>query len=212
MSPAVRSERSNAAAGRSWLWVALGDSTGLGVGARAGGYVARVHDSLRRRGLRVDLRNLCRSGATSRDVRAIAERSLPRGIDFATLAVGINDLHRGIAPEIHADAIDAILTRLRAHGARTIIVANLPDASLAPVVPAGYRAALAKAIERLNDAAAPIVAGHGATLVDLHGPSRTLLAASNLFCGDGFHPSDAGYEAWAEIMRPVVEAALEAAT
>src|ERR671916_2521082 len=50
------------------VYVALGDSTGAGVGAREGGYVLRLFNRLveRRPGSR--LNNLCVSGATTVDV------------------------------------------------------------------------------------------------------------------------------------------------
>ena len=49
-------------------YVALGDSTGVGVGARNGGYVARLFQRIERVRPASRLTNLCVSGATTADV------------------------------------------------------------------------------------------------------------------------------------------------
>ena len=50
------------------VYVALGDSTGAGVGARQGGYVARIFKRLLERRPGSKLSNLCVSGATTADL------------------------------------------------------------------------------------------------------------------------------------------------
>ena len=49
-------------------YVALGDSTGVGVGARNGGYVARLFQNIASERPESKLTNLCVSGATTADV------------------------------------------------------------------------------------------------------------------------------------------------
>ena len=57
------------------VYVALGDSTGAGVGAREGGYVVRLFKHIEERRPGSKLSNLCVSGATTADVlRAQLER------------------------------------------------------------------------------------------------------------------------------------------
>jgi lysophospholipase L1-like esterase len=48
-------------------------------------------------------------------------------------------------------------------------------------------------------------ARHGLVLIDLYALSRELLPGRELFSPDGFHPSAAGYQAWAERMLPLVK-------
>ena len=50
------------------VYVALGDSTGSGVGAREGGYVIRLFKRIEERRAGSKLTNLCVSGATTEDV------------------------------------------------------------------------------------------------------------------------------------------------
>jgi lysophospholipase L1-like esterase len=194
---------------REITWVALGDSTGVGIGARRGGYAERASRELVARGRAVRLVNLASSGATAVDVLRIARRA-PEG-ELATLAVGINDLRRGVGPEAFAATCDAILQLLEPRISGPILVANLPDVSVAPIVPEPMRPAVAAAIESYNAALANVVRGGRRRLVDLHRESRThLVSRDDLFCFDGFHPSDEGYEVWSKILVPELEAALAA--
>src|SRR5947209_4099613 len=102
-----------------FMYVALGDSTGVGVGAKSGaGYVDRIVMHLRERTTDLVVANLCMSGATSTTVR---ERqlgaALARRPKLATVMVGGNDLWRGVAPETFAKNLDAIGDNLSRIGA-----------------------------------------------------------------------------------------------
>lgn len=81
-------------------YVALGDSTGAGIGARQGGYVARLFRRMveLRPGSR--LTNLCFSGATTSDVLR-DQLALGVGADpnLVTLGIGINDIGHGLSLE-----------------------------------------------------------------------------------------------------------------
>lgn len=209
-------------AGRVRL-AALGDSTGLGVGARSGlGYVARLalrlEEPLARRGITLEAANLCGSGATSNDVRA---RQLPRALalrpDVATVCVGGNDLWRGVSEARFADNVDAVVAALGAAGAR-VVLGTVPDISQAPVARMaesllGVRPEdVRRRAEALAARVREVADRRGAVLFDLFElagdrPSRE----PRLFCDDGFHPSCEGYEAWAEMMLPYVVRAIDAA-
>src|ERR671915_2494616 len=83
------------------VYVALGDSTGVGVGARkGGGYVARLFERIERVRPGSRLVNLCVSGAATGDVlRSQVVRVGEARPTLVTLGVGINDLTRMSAPE-----------------------------------------------------------------------------------------------------------------
>src|SRR5687767_7655482 len=102
-------------------YVALGDSTGAGVGARNGGYVARIFSRIEAVRSGSTLTNLCVSGATSADV---LNRQLERGVaanpNLVTLGIGINDIGHGVELEEFAENYDTILKRLK-EGTRATI-------------------------------------------------------------------------------------------
>ena len=79
------------------VYVALGDSTGAGVGAREGGYVARLFTRIEERRPGSKLSNLCVSGATTADVvSAQLEQCVALNPDFVTVGIGINDIGHGL--------------------------------------------------------------------------------------------------------------------
>lgn len=187
------------------LYLALGDSTGVGVGAASGGgYPQRL---LRLLPSRLQLLNLCQSGATSADVLV---DQLPRALKtkprLITIGIGINDVGLAIPDESFALNLEDIvvgLGRLRA----PIALLNLPDLALSPAVarlvpPSQYE----KRIEMFNEHVTATAARHGLTLIDLWTLSREILPGRlELFSADGYHPSALGYELWAARMAPAVE-------
>jgi len=90
-----------------------------------------------------------------------------------------------------------------------VVLANLPDMSLAPVArlatPFLPLSLIAERIAAFNEAVTRVVARHGLLGVDLHTPSREELPRSpDYFSADGFHPSDVGYRRMAEHFWPAL--------
>lgn len=188
-------------------YVALGDSTGVGVGAGdgKGGYVERLFQKMLTEQLPVGLLNLCRNGATS---GSILSEQLPRALKakptLVTFHVGVNDLWRGTTEQAFAENVERALFELKGTGTRALVI-NLPDLSHAPVaqlVPvAAYGLRLLSFNRTLKDAAAR----HGFEHVDLFSASRAVLADHpEYFSADGFHPSEHGYEQYVEQAWPAL--------
>jgi len=187
------------------LYLALGDSTGVGVGAASGGgYPERL---VRLLPVKLQLLNLCRSGATSADLLADqlprALRTKPRLI---TLGIGINDLGLQVPDEAFALNLENIVVGLGKLRAPTAIL-NLPDLALSPAVARLVpRSLYEKRIEMFNDHVTATAARHGLELIDLYALSREILPdRPELYSPDGFHPSALGYDEWARRMAPAVE-------
>lgn len=194
------------------LYLALGDSTAAGIGARSGGgYPDRLALRLREAHPGLRLINLGTSGATTSDVLA---EQLPRALRLRprliTLAVGINDVGLQLPDEAFALNLEELAVGLARLHASTAIC-TLPDLALAPAVsryftPAFYE----RRIQLYNKHVEATAARHGLKLIDLWRISRDLLPGHpEYFCPDGFHPSAAGYDAWAERMEPEVRQLLE---
>jgi lysophospholipase L1-like esterase len=193
----------------SLRYVALGDSTGVGVGAREGGYVEHLFQRLRRERPGTGLLNLCASGATSSTVLSgQLQRAVRAKPHLVTLAVGGNDVWRQVPLAVYESNLEALARALVATGAQ-VVLGNVPDLSLAPVARLVPPALYEGRIDPLNAAAARVAARHGLHLVDLCAQSRVdLPARPELISGDGFHPSDAGYRRMAEHFWPTVQQAL----
>lgn len=189
------------------VYVALGDSTGSGVGARDGGYAARLYRRLEEVRPGSTLINLCVSGATTDDVvREQLEKGAAKDPDLVTLGIGINDIGHGLTLDQFSKNYEKILSTLREKTRARIIVTNLPDISSAPGIPGparnGYQRQIVQYSQRLEE----IAARHGVEIFDIYSiTNRELASHPEYFSADGFHPSDAGYELWAREMWSVLE-------
>jgi lysophospholipase L1-like esterase len=192
------------------VYVALGDSTGVGVGADAGGgYPARIARRLEQGGMAVKLVNLSVPGATAADLR---KEQVPKVSaakpGFVTVGIGINDLVKGRSLSEYARDLEILadqLGRLKV----PVVVSTLPDLALAPSAkdaPSSFSRRLAQ----FNAAITMIAERHGFAVADVYDVSHREFKrrAAELFAADQFHPSAKGYEQWATAMWPTVERAL----
>jgi lysophospholipase L1-like esterase len=192
-------------------YVAMGDSTGAGVGSKTHeGYVARIFERIERERPGSILTNLCVSGATTYD---LIRSQLQRGIDsqptLVTVGIGINDVNHGITEEEFARSFEQIISRVKSETSAAIVVTNIPDISYAPAMPAFYREEVEQRIAAFNARIDDIAKRYDLALVDSFSPTRELLPSHpEFFSSDGFHPSDEGYEYWAKIMWPTVKQAI----
>jgi acyl-CoA thioesterase-1 len=197
--------------GKPVVYVALGDSTGVGVGARkGGGYPQRLLERIERVRPGSRLVNLCVSGATTGDLlRSQVGRVGEARPDLVTVGIGINDVTRQVTPEQFARNYEEIVTRLRAQTDAPVVLSNLPDVSHAPAVPVFLREEARRRIELFNARIGETAARHGLDVVDTYAKSGAVIPTHpEFFSSDGFHPSDEGYEFWAFEMWPAVKAAI----
>ncbi len=188
------------------VYVALGDSTGAGIGARDGGYVARLHKRMLDHRSESQLVNLCLSGATTEDVlRRQLQSGVAKSPDLVTLGIGINDIGHGFTIDQFAKNYEEILSTVKQQTQATIIVTNIPDISSAPRIPAQMRNEYQRQIERFNERLEEIARRHEVIIFDIFTITRRELPSHpEYFSSDGFHPSDEGYELWAEEMWPTL--------
>jgi lysophospholipase L1-like esterase len=189
-------------------YLALGDSTGSGVGASeaGGGYVARLFKRIIAHRPGSKLINLCFSGATTSDVlRDQLDSGVRANPQLVTLGIGINDIGHDLTLEQFAKNYEEILSRLKNNTQATIVVTNIPDISSAPRIPAGMRREYHQLIVAFNRRLAEIAAAHGVVVFDIYTVTHEQLPTHpEYFSDDGFHPSDEGYELWAERMWPTI--------
>lgn len=192
------------------VYVALGDSTGLGLGAEHGGYVERLMSRIKQRRADSKLVNLCTAGATTAQVlKTQLHRFSEAQAAVVTVGIGINDLLQGVPEQEFASNYQEIVARLDTAGVPVILI-NLPDLTAAPALTGLQHDELKLRVQNFNKLIEEIARKHQALLVDLQhikGDSRNSRTA--YFSADGFHPSDSGYEVWTEAMWPVVEKVIE---
>jgi acyl-CoA thioesterase-1 len=192
-------------------YVSLGDSTAVGVGARAGGYPEHLFQKLKQRGVEAGFLNLGESGAVASDVVRQAERAATKRPHLVTLGVGANDSWRGTSATEYQGHLRRIRETLRATGA-SVVASGLVDFSHSPAAAFAQRTlglssgGLAQHVRVLNDALSALAEPPWFTVVDLLAFSQSELPQHpEYFSPDGFHPSDAGYARWAELLWPALE-------
>ncbi len=192
-------------------YAALGDSTGVGVGAgNDGGYVRRIAERIGRAGRTVRLDNRCVPGARLADVlRTQVDGSLARHPQLVTVGIGINDVTLATPIEVFEKLYDELLDRLAASGARVVLL-DVPDLSLSPLAQGDTaRVSILGRVRAVNAAISAAAARHGIPVASVFAQSQAELPHHpELFSGDGFHPSAKGYDRWAEVVWPAVAGTL----
>lgn len=117
--------------------LALGDSLTAGYGLPQGeGFVPQLEAALTQQGLDVQVVNAGVSGDTSAGGAARLGWILTDDIDVAMVALGGNDMLRGISPDETQRNLAAILTELQDKGIPTLLIGVLASSNFGE----GYRA------------------------------------------------------------------------
>ncbi len=133
------------------------------------------------------------------------DRGVSANPNLVTLGIGINDIGHGVSLEKFSQNYDQILGTLRSKTKATIVVTNIPEISSAPRIPQSMRSEYQQQIVLYNEKLQEVAARHGVTVFDIYTITHEQLPGHpEYFSADGFHPSDQGYELWAETMWPTV--------
>ena len=154
---------------------------------------------LRARGHDVTLQNAGVSGDTTTGGLARLDWTLADGPDAMIVALGGNDLLRGIDPAISRANLDAILARLQAEGVPALLVGLPAPGNYGPEYQAEFAAMYPDVAE-----------AQGALLLpDLLAPIAARVAEgaqpTSLFQADMIHPNPAGVALVVEALGPAVE-------
>jgi lysophospholipase L1-like esterase len=177
-------------------YVAVGASDSVGVGATdpvKGSWPARIAALLP---ADAKYTNLGVSGSLAAQAQreqlpgAIAQRP-----SVVSVWLAVNDLNATVDPASYAQALGAIVDGLVRGTDATIFVGNVPDLRSVPVYANVDKTRLLAGITAYNDAIARIAATAPTRIVpvDLFTGSAALVSTATV-SGDGFHPSDAGYQ------------------
>lgn len=172
--------------------LALGDSLTAGYGlAPEEAFPVRLEAKLRATGTPVTVINAGVSGDTSAGGRARLDWALADKPDHAIVALGANDMLRGVDPTETRRNLDAILADLKARGVKVLLLGMLAS----PNMGKDYGAAF--------DAIYPDLAKkHGVTLYPFF--LDGVAAQRDLNQADGIHPNTRGVAVMVERIAPVV--------
>ncbi|TBN38988.1 arylesterase [Paracoccus subflavus] len=184
--------------------VALGDSLTQGYGLpQDQGLVPQLQDWLRKAGHDVIVINAGVSGDTTAGGLSRLDWTLADRPDAMIVALGGNDLLRGIDPAVSRANLDAILTRLDAEGVPAMLVGLPAPGNYGPEFQRDFQAMYPELAETHDAALYP----------DLLAPIARKYATgqdyADLMQEDRLHPSAAGVTAIVEAMGPAVAGWLE---
>ena len=161
---------------------------------------------------RVYLREFCRVGARSSQLREQIDRALPIEPEVAVILIGGNDVTHKVPISQSVDHLAEGVRRLRAAGAH-VVVGTCPDlGTIKPIAPPlkqvartwSRRLAAAQTIAVIEEG------GRTVSLGSILGPEFAA-APAVLFGPDQFHPSAQGYLSMVGVLLPSVLAALDLA-
>jgi lysophospholipase L1-like esterase len=187
--------------GEALQLIAVGESTVAGVGARTHqesltGQVAQLLS--KQTGRAVDWFVAARSGITAREsLNELIPQLAGRRADVVLIALGVNDSIEFHTSRRWAADLERLIAGIRAQvGDAPVLLAGVP--------PLDYFPALPKPLSSVLGARSAFL---GAASVELANKLKRVVHVPfqidgkrcvDLFCADGFHPSELGYKQWAE--------------
>jgi len=177
-------------------YVAIGASDTVGVGATdpaTGSWPARIAQLLPPGSAFV---NVGVSGSIALQARtAQLPGALAQRPTVVSIWLAVNDMNATIEPASFASDLGAIVDALVSGTEAKIFVGNVPDLRPVPAYKDADKAALFRLIGAYNAAIAAITTKYPGRVfaVDLFTGSAELVSTITV-SGDGFHPSDAGYQ------------------
>jgi lysophospholipase L1-like esterase len=189
--------------------ITLGESTVAGMGARAHEFALTGQTALAlaqhtRRS--VSWLAIGRSGITAREaLTELVPRLTGQTADVVVIALGVNDSVGFTTASRWATDIERVVQAVRELvGDQLVVLAGVPPLRVFPALPQPLSFVLGTRASVLDKAAAAL-ARNLARVVYV--PFR-LENKGELFCQDGFHPSELGYKLWGEQLGRITAAQL----
>jgi lysophospholipase L1-like esterase len=190
-----------AGAGEPLRLVALGESTVAGMGARThetalAGQLALALN--KQTGRAVEWTVVARSGINARECRAeLVPRLAGRRAEVVMIALGVNDSIGFHTARRWASDVEGLIADVRKEvGDALVLLAGVPPLDCFPALPKPLSLALgarSAALERASFELVKTLTQVVYVPFQIEGERRT-----DLFCADGFHPSELGYSEWAK--------------
>ena len=186
--------------------VALGDSLTQGYGLPpAEGFVPQMAEWLEEHDAEVELRNAGVSGDTTAGGLARVDWTLDDSVDAMIVALGGNDILRGIDPATSRDNLEGILEAAGARGVPVLLVGMKAPSNYGPEFKAGFDAIYPELSEEYDTLYFPNFLEGIAVL-----PDRAA-AVERYLQDDRLHPNAEGVKLIVEAMGPAVLDLVEAA-
>lgn len=180
--------------------IALGESTVAGVGARTHetGLAGQLAFALSRQiNQRVQWSVIALSGINARDCRTeLAPQLKGMNADVVVIALGVNDTIELHTARRWTNDVEKLISAVRDEvGDALVLLSGVPPMDRFPALPQPLRFVLGARSASLERATVELTKRLRRVK---HVPFAIEKDCGELFCEDGFHPSERGYQLWAE--------------
>lgn len=131
--------------------------------------------------------------------------------DIVTLLIGVNNQYQGLSKTQYRDEFTQLLNRAIQYAGdrkQRVIVLSIPDYSVTPFASGSNKAFISSEIDSFNAINKDITLSMGVHYVDITPSTRQAASDPSLVAGDGLHPSGKEYKKWADMLVPVIQAAI----
>lgn len=186
-------------------YAALGDSLSQGVGSldyqSSFTYIYAKKLALKYAGLKFI--NLSKPGATSAE---LLKKQLPQVIiihpDFVTLLIGVNDIHSFVSDARFGQNYKLIIEQLYNKTSAQILLLNIPYLASDTILFPPYNYLLDFRTKQFNRIISQYCQFKRIKCIDLYTPTQVTFSQNPAFYSpDLFHPSDAGYIIWSQLLN-----------
>jgi len=200
---------------RELIYVVMGDSTAVGVGAARveASCAFQIATAAAAQGRRVRVINIAASGAR---LGAILKNQLPKIAELKphliSLSIGANDATHFSSPAQYQKQMGILVSQLSRQTA-VVLLAGTPDMVQAPALPLPLALAVNRRAIRQNKILQSALDNsklHNSKLryVDLFYRGKLIYAQNpDLYAADFFHPSADGYAIWADLFEQAMTGA-----
>lgn len=190
-----QTQNQQAVAADSLTLVAFGDSTVQGIGATSPGrgFVGQLAGQLQTAERPAQIYNYSKSGAVASDVSGqITQASMLSDADIVVVAVGPNDLTRGVAMSDYLASYEQILQQLPKG---KVVIASIPPLVRSTVSD--------QTVQDWNQALAGLAAKYDVPVAPVYEAIKPQQYNPLIYSVDLFHPSNIGYGLWAKAFYQV---------
>ena len=187
--------------------IALGESTVAGMGARthqtalAGQLAFALNRGTKRP---INWSVVARSGINARDCRLeLAPKLKGMSADVVVIGLGVNDTIELHSARRWASDIESLINAVRDQvGDALVLLSGVPPMDCFPALPQPLSFVLGARSASLENASVELAQRLRQVV---HVPFAMEKDCKELFCADGFHPSELGYKLWAEQLAAAIK-------
>lgn len=132
--------------------------------------------------------------------------------DAVSLLIGVNNQYQHLSQAQYSAEFTTLLTKAigyAGNNAKRVFVLSIPDYSVTPFANGSNKALIASQIDSFNAINLNISMQYGVHYLNITSSSRLAAADPSLVATDGLHPSGKEYKKWADLLAPMIKAALQ---